>query len=92
MNMAISSFSMVPEPSLSNSLKQASKSASDDEQGSTLGIFQSAGSLARVIAPLIAGFLCDVRANLPLLCGAALIGVGAFSWLFYVKKRSVRML
>jgi multidrug resistance protein len=70
----------------------ASKSASDDEQGSTLGIFQSAGSLARVIAPLLAGFLYDVRASFPLLCGAALIALGAFSWFIYVKKRAVKML
>ncbi len=70
----------------------ASKSASDDEQGSTLGIFQSAGSLARVLAPLMAGVLYDLRANLPLMSGAGLIGLAALTWFVYVKRRSSEML
>jgi len=35
----------------------ASRNASDDEQGRMLGILQSAASLARVVGPLLCGFL-----------------------------------
>lgn len=65
----------------------ASKSASDEEQGSTLGIFQSSGSLARVLAPLGAGFLYDKQPFLPLLCGAGLIFLGLIAWFAYQKTR-----
>jgi MFS transporter, DHA1 family, tetracycline resistance protein len=37
----------------------ASKSAHDDEQGKTLGILQSAASLARVVGPLLCGVLLN---------------------------------
>jgi len=43
-------------PSLSS---LASRNADADKQGSTLGLYQSAGSLARVIGPLVAGYLFD---------------------------------
>jgi len=65
----------------------ASKSASDDEQGSTLGIFQSAGSLARVLAPLMAGILYDQAANLPLICGAGVLLCSLLVWSVYLRKR-----
>jgi MFS family permease len=43
-------------PSLSS---LASKGAKANARGLTMGVFQSAGSLARVIGPVIAGFLFD---------------------------------
>jgi DHA1 family tetracycline resistance protein-like MFS transporter len=43
-------------PSLSS---LASKGAKSHARGVTMGVFQSAGSLARVIGPVIAGFLYD---------------------------------
>lgn len=41
----------------------ASKSAGEGEQGHALGILQSAASLARVIGPLLCGFLLNNAAN-----------------------------
>ena len=41
----------------------ASKASSDDEQGRSLGILQSAASLARVIGPLLCGVLLNNAAN-----------------------------
>ena len=46
----------VTNPSLSSI---TSRNASADHQGSTMGVYQSAGSLARVLGPLLAGFLFD---------------------------------
>ncbi len=44
------------QPSLSS---LASRGAPDDQRGATMGIFHSAGSLARVIGPPMAGWLYD---------------------------------
>lgn len=41
----------------------ASKSASDADQGKTMGVMQSGASLARVVGPAICGFLLNNRAN-----------------------------
>jgi MFS family permease len=41
----------------------ASKAAAEDEQGKTLGILQSAASLARVVGPIICGVLLNNVAN-----------------------------
>jgi DHA1 family tetracycline resistance protein-like MFS transporter len=52
-----------------------SKVTSDDSQGLTLAINQSAAALGRIVGPLCAGSLFAVRGNLPFLSGAALIVV-----------------
>jgi MFS transporter, DHA1 family, tetracycline resistance protein len=41
----------------------ASKSASESDQGSTLGVLQSSASLARVIGPLLTGYLLNNAVN-----------------------------
>lgn len=52
-----------------------------EEQGATLGVAQSAGSLARVIGPPWAGFLFDRHASWPYLACAALgVGLGLIAW------------
>jgi len=43
----------------------ASRSASADWQGRTLGVVQSAGSLGRVIGPIAAGALLGAQGSLP---------------------------
>lgn len=61
-------------PSLSS---MASKGAAPDRRGATMGVFQSAGSLARVLGPPTAGFLYDrIRPNAPFLGGAMVLGLG----------------
>ncbi|MDX1953581.1 MAG: MFS transporter [Verrucomicrobiota bacterium] len=51
------------------------------EQGSTLGVTQSAGSLARIIAPVIGGLLFDLKPEMPyLMCAGICVAVGAISW------------
>lgn len=68
------------QPSLSSLV---SKGALEHERGAILGVFQSAGSLARIIGPLIAGALYDrISMAAPFFAGALLvsiIGVVAFS-------------
>lgn len=54
-----------------------SRAAHPERQGAVLGVGQSVGSLARVLGPLLAGFLFDVRLALPYMAGAVLVLIGA---------------
>ena len=57
-----------------------SKQAEQGRQGATLGLSQSASSLARTIAPPIGGLLWDVNHTWPYLFGAGLfVGLGTFA-------------
>lgn len=60
-------------PSLSSLL---SKAAGEENYGSVFGIYQSSGSIARIIAPLVAGSLFALNIRYPMQAGALLI-VGA---------------
>jgi DHA1 family tetracycline resistance protein-like MFS transporter len=52
-----------------------------DEQGGTLGVAQSAGSLARVLGPLFSGFLFDRHPSWPYLaCGLLAVATGWLAW------------
>ncbi|MGA0163246.1 MAG: MFS transporter, partial [Bdellovibrionota bacterium] len=51
-----------------------SKAAGPQDQGAVLGIYQSAGGLARVVGPLIAGYAYDRALFLPfVIAGASLL-------------------
>jgi len=51
------------------------------EQGATLGVAQSAGSLARIIGPVVAGALFQTRPATPyLLCAAVSLLTAALAW------------
>jgi len=50
-----------------------SRAASPERQGGVLGVGQSVGSLARVLGPIMAGALFDIRLAFPYMAGAALI-------------------
>jgi MFS family permease len=64
-------------PSLSALL---SRSVGGDEQGRTLGIGQSLGSLGRVLGPAVAGALFEWAPHVPFLAGGlGLLGVAAIS-------------
>ena len=56
-----------------------SRAAHPERQGAVLGVGQSVGSLARVLGPLLAGYLFDVRLALPYMAGAALVLMGALA-------------
>lgn len=63
-----------------------------DEQGATIGVAQSAGSLARIFGPLFAGPLYDRSPSLPyIICGilAVVTGFVAFQLLRAARQRSV---
>jgi len=63
-----------------------------EEQGATLGIAQSAGSLARVIGPPFAGFLFDRHPSWPYVAVAALaFGTGCVAWNKLVKHPLARL-
>lgn len=54
---------------------------SADEQGATLGVAQSVGSLARILGPLFAATLYKRHAALPyLICGAIAIAAAVIAW------------
>jgi MFS family permease len=56
----------------------------ESEQGATMGVAQSAGSLARIVAPVFATTLYEVRADLPyIVCAiiAAISGIVAWTYL-----------
>lgn len=60
-------------PSLSS---LTSKGAAPDRRGATMGVFQSAGSLARVIGPPTAGFLYDhLQPSAPFLGGSVVLAI-----------------
>jgi DHA1 family tetracycline resistance protein-like MFS transporter len=61
-------------PSLSS---LASKGAKANSRGLTMGVFQSAGSLARVIGPVIAGWLFDQAGwSTPFYAASVILGLG----------------
>jgi multidrug resistance protein len=76
----------VLHPSLSS---LASKGAAADRRGATMGVFQSAGSLARVAGPPCAGLLYDkLNPSAPFFSGAVVL---AFAFLIILSRgRSVR--
>lgn len=63
------------QPSLSS---LASRGAPDDQRGATMGVFHSAGSLARVIGPPVAGWLYDqMGISSPFWMGSVFLLAGA---------------
>jgi len=51
----------------------ASRGAAPGRQGATMGVYQSAGSLARILGPPVAGFLYDAQGiAVPFLAAAGL--------------------
>ena len=51
------------------------------EQGATIGVAQSAGSLARIIAPIFAAMLLDYYPALPyLICSGVALVTGMLAW------------
>jgi len=59
-----------------------SQSAPPDQQGATMGVAQSAGSLARMIGPVAAGFLYGIDDKLPyLICGGIALFSAFLAWL-----------
>jgi DHA1 family tetracycline resistance protein-like MFS transporter len=52
-----------------------SKAAPANRQGSVLGIYQSSSSLARILAPLVAGSLYDMRLDFPLMTSIVIVVV-----------------
>jgi len=58
----------------------ASKGAPAAKRGSVMGIYQSAGSLSRIVGPPVAGFLFDrLGSGTPLLASSGLIGIALFT-------------
>ena len=52
-----------------------------NEQGATLGVAQSAGSLARILAPIFAGSVFDLSRSAPyVICAAIAVLAGIFAW------------
>ena len=79
----------ITNPSLSS---LASKGALPDRRGATMGVYQSAGSLARVVGPPVAGMLYDMFGIArPFLVGAALMGVGFWAVLMWQVGSTARM-
>jgi MFS transporter, DHA1 family, tetracycline resistance protein len=60
---------------------------SADEQGATLGVAQSAGSLARIIAPVAANLLYRYRPALPYyVCAAIALLTAVVAWVALCRK------
>ncbi len=61
-----------------------------NEQGATIGVAQSAGSLARILGPLFAGFLFDRHPSWPYLtCAAVAFVTGLIAWQMLVRNKSL---
>jgi MFS transporter, DHA1 family, tetracycline resistance protein len=64
-----------------------SKLTPEHEQGSTLGVAQSSGSLARIFAPIFAGTIYDLRADLPyIICAGVSLFAAALCWYVLVTR------
>ncbi|MBI3881078.1 MAG: MFS transporter [Verrucomicrobia bacterium] len=60
------------------------------EQGATLGVAQSAGSLARIFGPLFAGALFDKHPTWPYLaCAALALVTGLIAWQMLVRAKNL---
>jgi MFS transporter, DHA1 family, tetracycline resistance protein len=65
-----------------------SLNASSEEQGSALGVAQSAGSLARIIGPIFATTTYGIRPDLIyLICAGISVVAGLLAWQFLCKPR-----
>ena len=59
-----------------------------EEQGATIGVAQSAGSLARIFAPLFANSLLDLHPAYPyLICAGISLVAALFAWQFLVRVK-----
>ena len=77
----------VLHPSLSS---LASKGAGADRRGATMGVFQSAGSLARVVGPPCAGFLYDqISRPAPFFAGSLVLGLAFVLTLIRMPKLEI---
>jgi MFS transporter, DHA1 family, tetracycline resistance protein len=64
-----------------------SKLTPEHEQGATLGVAQSSGSLARIVAPIFAGTAYDLRFDLPyIICAAVSLAAAGLCWWVLVAK------
>jgi DHA1 family tetracycline resistance protein-like MFS transporter len=62
----------------------------EHEQGATMGVTQSAGSLARIVAPVFSATLFQVKAPLPyIVCSAVAAISGVIAW-SYLNKPEVK--
>jgi len=68
--------------SLANPCLQAvaSKSAGSERRGSVMGIYQSGGGLARIVAPIAAGFFYHLNPRYPMKLGALIVIGAAALW------------
>jgi len=78
----------ITNPSLSSLVSRA---ASAEDQGATLGVYQSAGSLARILGPIFAGLLFDhLGPPMPFQTAALLFGgICVIAWMQQKKLKAV---
>jgi len=69
----------------------ASRGAAPGRQGATLGVYQSAGSLARIAGPPLGGWLYDVHGiGVPFLAAAGLSAVACLAMVVWASRDFVR--
>jgi DHA1 family tetracycline resistance protein-like MFS transporter len=62
---------------------------SESEQGAVMGVAQGAGSLARIVGPLLAGVLYDLDHRAPyFFCGLIAFAAGVCASVYLKKKQS----
>ncbi|MGB9603359.1 MAG: MFS transporter [Verrucomicrobiia bacterium] len=82
-------FSAASNINRTPTMGQISVHAPSNEQGATLGVAQSAGTLARVFGPTYATALYGVNTNLSFIVTAALtIAGGIFAWRFLLTEKN----
>jgi multidrug resistance protein len=60
------------------------------EQGATLGVAQSAGSLARIVGPIAAGALYQFRPSSPyMVCAAISLATAVFAWVALCRTTAI---
>jgi DHA1 family tetracycline resistance protein-like MFS transporter len=68
-------------------MAMVSKASAADSHGTAFGLYQSSSSLARIIGPILAGYLYDIRIEFPFVSGILLVMISGFLLTFEMFKQ-----
>ncbi len=68
-------------------MAMVSKASAADSHGTAFGLYQSSSSLARIVGPIMAGYLYDIRIEFPFVSGILLVMISGFLLTFEMFKQ-----
>ncbi|MCS1410833.1 MAG: Tetracycline resistance protein, class C [Verrucomicrobia subdivision 3 bacterium] len=93
MLMALGLYTIFSSINRAPTMGMISMNAPENEQGNTLGVAQSAGTLARIFGPIFAAWLYSFRPALPyVICAGVAVVAAVLAWFYLIRgDRSVEM-